>query len=115
MTASLGRAVSTRAYANLDTRRGIYEPGPNIRYHRQTMRARVRPLRRLALCAALGVLFLAIRVPLHADDFVNGRLGEYLESLRVQTGIPGLAVAVVGRNDVQYERGFGYDDAEKNI
>jgi CubicO group peptidase (beta-lactamase class C family) len=61
------------------------------------------------------VLFLGIRVPLHADDFVNGRLGEYLESLRVQTGIPGLAVAVVGRNDVQYERGFGYQDLERNI
>jgi CubicO group peptidase (beta-lactamase class C family) len=61
------------------------------------------------------VLFLGIRVPLHADDFVNGRLGEYLESLRVQTGIPGLAVAVVGRTEVLYERGFGYDDAEKNI
>jgi CubicO group peptidase (beta-lactamase class C family) len=94
---------------------GIYEPGPDIRYHRETLRTRVRPVRRLALCAALGVLFLGIRVPLHADDFVNGRLGEYLESLRLQAGIPGLAVAVVGRTDVQYERGFGYDDIEKNI
>jgi CubicO group peptidase (beta-lactamase class C family) len=94
---------------------GIYEPGPDIRYHRETLRTRVRPLRRLALCAALGLLFLGIRVPLHADDFVNGRLGEYLESLRIQAGIPGLAVAVVGRTDVLYERGFGYDDIEKNI
>jgi len=63
----------------------------------------------------VGVLFLGIRVPLHADDFLNGRLGEYLESLRVQTGIPGLAAAVVGRSDVQYERGFGYDDVDRNI
>ena len=46
---------------------------------------------------------------------MNGRLGEYLESLRVQTGIPGLAAAVVGRNDVLYERGFGYDDVDRNI
>jgi CubicO group peptidase (beta-lactamase class C family) len=67
------------------------------------------------LSAALGALFLAIRAPLHADDFVNGRLGEYLESLRVQTGIPGLAAAVVGRSDIQYERGFGSDDIERNI
>ena len=51
----------------------------------------------------------------NADDFVNGRLGEYLESLRVQTGIPGLAAAVVGRSDVMYERGFGYDDLDRNI
>jgi CubicO group peptidase (beta-lactamase class C family) len=94
---------------------GIYEPRPDIRYYRNTLRTRVRLLRRLALGAALGVLFLGIRAPLHADDFVNGRLGEYLESLRVQTGIPGLAVAIVGRTDVLYERGFGYDDIEKNI
>jgi len=104
----LGAAINGSA-------RGIYEPGPEIRYHSKTLRTRVRPFRRLALCAALGVLFVGIRVPLQADDFVNGRLGEYLESLRIQTGIPGLAVAVVGRTDVLYERGFGYDDIDKNI
>jgi CubicO group peptidase (beta-lactamase class C family) len=75
----------------------------------------VRPVRRLIWSAALGVLLLGVRGPLHADDFVNGRLGEYLESLRVQTGIPGLAVAVVGRSDVLYERGFGFDDIDRNI
>ena len=79
------------------------------------MGPRYRPLRRTALSAALGVLFLALRVPLQADDFLNGRLGEYLESLRVQTGTPGLAAAVVGRSDIQYERGFGYDDLDRNI
>lgn len=61
------------------------------------------------------MLFVATRVSVRADDFVNGRLGEYLESLRVQTGIPGLAAAVVGRSDVQYERGFGYQDVDRGI
>ena len=107
--------VLTRFFARVPFVCGIYEPCPDIRYYRKTLAVRVRPLRRLALSAALGVLFLIIRVPLHADDFVNGRLGEYLESLRVQTGIPGLAAAVVGRNDVLYERGFGYDDVDRNI
>jgi CubicO group peptidase (beta-lactamase class C family) len=94
---------------------GNLEAGLDIRYHRKTLSRQARPVRRLGLSLALGVLFLGIRVPLHADDFVNGRLGEYLESLRVQTGIPGLAVTVVGRSEVLYERGFGYDDLERNI
>ncbi len=115
MTDSLKQPVWGHSVASMGTPRGIYEPGADIRYHRQTVGPRFRPLRRLALSAAVGVLFLGIRVPLHADDFVNGRLGEYLESLRVQTGIPGLAAAVVGRSDVLYERGFGYDDVDRNI
>src|SRR6202008_2632228 len=82
---------------------------------RKPLGFRVRPLRPLAVAAALGALLIGIRVPLQADDFVNGRLGEYLESLRVQTGIPGLAAAVVGRSDIVYERGFGLDDLDRNI
>jgi hypothetical protein len=31
----------------------------------------------------------------HADDFVNGRFGEYLESLRLILVFPGFAAAVV--------------------
>jgi CubicO group peptidase (beta-lactamase class C family) len=69
----------------------------------------------LVLSAALAGLFLLVRVPLHADDFVNGWLGEYLESLRVQTGIPGLSAAVVGRGDIQWERGFGYQDVDRAV
>lgn len=94
---------------------GIFEARPDIRYHRKALPVRFRPFGRVALSTALGVLFLVTRVPVRADDYVNGRLGEYLESLRVQTGIPGLAAAVVGRSEILYERGFGYDDIDRNV
>lgn len=40
---------------------------------------------------------------------------EYIESLRVQTGIPGLAVAVVGSNDLLWEQAFGRQDIERAL
>ena len=74
-----------------------------------------RPVRRILLTFGLGVLLLATRAPLQADDLVYGRFGDYLESLRVQTGIPGLAAVIVGRSDIQWERAFGYQDVERSI
>jgi CubicO group peptidase (beta-lactamase class C family) len=62
--------------------------------------------------AAVGVL---TSVSLRADDFVLDRFGEYLESLRVQTGVPALAAAVVGTSDILWERGFGRQDLESAI
>ena len=35
------------------------------------------------------------------------RFGDYLESLRVQTGIPGMAAALIGKNDILWSRAFG--------
>lgn len=40
---------------------------------------------------------------------------DYLEALRVQAGIPGLAAAIVGRTDILWERGFGYQDIERAL
>jgi CubicO group peptidase (beta-lactamase class C family) len=74
-----------------------------------------RPFRRVLLTFGLGVLLLATRAPLQADDLVYGRFGDYLESLRLQTGIPGLAAVIVGRSDIQWERAFGYQDVERSI
>jgi CubicO group peptidase (beta-lactamase class C family) len=74
-----------------------------------------RPIQRALIGLVLGTLFLVVRAPLRADDYINGRFGEYLESLRVQTGIPGLAAAVVGRNDILWERAFGYQDVDRAI
>jgi CubicO group peptidase (beta-lactamase class C family) len=71
-------------------------------------------MRRALVSVVLGALLVA-RAPVHADDLVFGRLGDYLESLRIQTGIPGLAAAVVGRTDIQWERAFGYQDLERSI
>jgi CubicO group peptidase (beta-lactamase class C family) len=86
-----------------------------IRYYRRSLAPRFRPIQRSLLGLAVGVLFLATRAGLHADDYVNGRFGEYLDSLRVQTGIPGLAAAVVGRSDILWERAFGYEDSDRAI
>jgi CubicO group peptidase (beta-lactamase class C family) len=74
-----------------------------------------RPIRPVLLGAALGVLFGVAGASLRADDLVYGRFGEYLESLRVQTGIPGLAAAVIGRSDVPWDRAFGYQDVERAV
>src|SRR6188472_1349953 len=86
-----------------------------IRYYRRSLAPRCHPIRRILLGLAVGVLFLATSASLHADDYVNGRFGEYLDSLRVQTGIPGLAAAVVGRSDILWERAFGYQDSDRAI
>src|SRR6185295_19026501 len=63
----------------------------------------------LALSLSLGALVHA------ADDFVLSRFGEYLESLRTQAGIPGLAAAIVGPAGVNWEGTFGQQDVERNI
>ena len=54
-------------------------------------------------------------ISLRADDFVLDRFGEYVESLRAQVGIPGLAATVVGTSDILWERGFGRQDLESAL
>lgn len=87
----------------------------DIRYYRSRVPALPGPMRR-----SLFVLFVAValvvRPPLRAaDDLVYTRFGDYLESLRVQAGIPGMVAAIVGRSTVQWERVFGSADLERNI
>lgn len=52
---------------------------------------------------------------MRADELVYARLGDYLEALRVQVGIPGLAAAVIGPTDVLWERGLGYQDVARAV
>src|SRR5438093_997379 len=63
----------------------------------------------MALLLSVGALVHA------ADDFVLSRFGEYLESLRTQAGIPGMAAAIVGPANVNWEGAFGKQDVERNI
>ena len=63
----------------------------------------------LVLSAALA------GAPRAADHLVLTYFGDYLESLRVQAGIPGLAATIVSSTDVIWERGFGLQDVERNI
>lgn len=49
-----------------------------------------------------------------ADDFVLSRFSEYLDALRIQAAIPGLAAAIVGPADVTWEGAFGHRDVDRN-
>jgi CubicO group peptidase (beta-lactamase class C family) len=71
----------------------------------------IRRLLPIALTASLsaGVLVHA------ADDLVLSRFSDYVESLRVQAGIPGLSATIVSLGDVNWERGFGLQDVERGI
>ena len=71
-------------------------------------------MRRAVLITAVAVS-LSLSVLHAADDLVLTRFGDYLESLRVQAGIPGLAAIVVGPAEVQWERGFGQQNIERSI
>ena len=63
----------------------------------------------MALSVSAGALVHA------ADDFLLSRFSDYLESLRTQAGIPGLAAAIVGPASVNWEGTFGMQDLERNI
>lgn len=63
----------------------------------------------------LAVLFSAGPLLHAADDLVYSRFSDYLDSLRIQANIPGLAATVVGVSDVQWRRTYGLADVERNI
>jgi len=70
---------------------------------------------RRTLLAFIAAALLLTCGRLQADDFVFSRFGDYIEALRVQVGIPGIAVTVAGRTDILWDRGFGYQNVEKAI
>jgi len=49
------------------------------------------------------------------DSLLYARLESYLEALRAQAGIPGMAAAIVGDTDIVWERGFGRQDLDRAI
>ena len=65
----------------------------------------------LALTLALSARALVYG----ADDIVLSRFSDYLDALRTQAGIPGLAAAIVGPTDVMWEGAFGQRDVERNF
>lgn len=71
-------------------------------------------MRRPLLVLTIAALLL-VRVPMQAQELVLSRLGDYVESLRVQAGIPGLAASIVGPDDVIWEQAFGRQDIERSI
>lgn len=73
-------------------------------------------MRRAFLPLAMAVLMLA-RLPAQAQNqsLVFEVFGEYLDSLRGQAGIPGLAATIVGAEGVLWERAYGRQDIERAI
>jgi CubicO group peptidase (beta-lactamase class C family) len=71
-------------------------------------------MRRALLTAVVGFALL-FGVSVRGEDFVLDRFGDYLELLRVQLGIPGLAAAIVDSNDIVWERAFGRQDLEAAV
>src|SRR5436190_13475016 len=63
-------------------------------------------------CAALVVAGARVRA---GDGLPLDRFRDYLESLRVQSGIPGLTAAIVGTSDVIWQREFGQQNIERAV
>ena len=55
------------------------------------------------------------QAPSYAPTYAFDVFGAYLESLRVQAGIPGLAAAVVGEDSVLWEHAYGRQDLNRAI
>jgi CubicO group peptidase (beta-lactamase class C family) len=71
----------------------------------------MRRLLPIALAAALSASAL-----LHAaDDLVLSRFSDYLEALRIQANIPGLAATVVSLNDNPWEGAYGQADVDRAL
>jgi CubicO group peptidase (beta-lactamase class C family) len=71
-------------------------------------------MRRTLLALTAALIFL-VQSSTRAEDLAYTRFGDFLEALRIQAGIPGMVVSVVGRSAVQWERVFGDADVDRNI
>ncbi|MEZ5288976.1 MAG: serine hydrolase domain-containing protein [Vicinamibacterales bacterium] len=64
----------------------------------------------LALCACF-----ALAAPGSGQSLLYSLFERYIDSLRLQTGIPGMSAAIVQGGQVVWERGFGYQDVDRSI
>jgi len=62
----------------------------------------------------LAVLLLA-GAPARANDILLATFRDYLDAIRVQTAIPGLAAAIVGRDGVLWMHAYGRQNVEQNV
>ena len=71
-------------------------------------------MRRQFLTFTAVVLFL-VHVPARAQGLVYEVYGTYLDSLREQAGIPGLAAVIVDADRIVWEGAYGYQDLARSI
>jgi CubicO group peptidase (beta-lactamase class C family) len=70
---------------------------------------------RRSLILLTAAVSLSATVFLHAaDDLVLSRFSDFLDALREQSGIPGIAATIVSANDVMWEHANGLQDVERN-
>src|SRR3954468_1236797 len=70
----------------------------------------------VSLAVAAGLLVAGpLRGVEGADDLLFDRVRAYVDALRAQAGIPGVAAAIVGRNDILWEYASGMQDVERAI
>jgi CubicO group peptidase (beta-lactamase class C family) len=68
------------------------------------------------LLIATLISSVPLLVPLRAaDNLVLSKFSDYLDALRTQTGIPGLAATIVSATDVSWEGFYGYQDVDRHI
>jgi CubicO group peptidase (beta-lactamase class C family) len=70
---------------------------------------------RRTLLALSTFVVLLVPVPIQAQELVFGLFSEYLESLRAQAGLPGLAAAIVGPEEILWEGAYGRQDLEQSV
>ena len=63
----------------------------------------------------LTMALLCLRPAASAQGLVFDLFAEYLEPLRVQAGIPGLAAAIVGTDDILWEQAYGQQDVARSV
>lgn len=68
-------------------------------------------MRRHLAVTALAIL-VVLSAPAHGSELLLWLLEQYLEALRQNAGIPGLALAVVGEDRLLWERGLGFANLE---
>jgi CubicO group peptidase (beta-lactamase class C family) len=71
--------------------------------------------RSFALRTAVTSALIAVPFVVGAQNSSVSRIEQYLESLRQQAGIPGLAAAIVQDGTPAWERGFGEAEVERSV
>ena len=74
----------------------------------------------MARCTRTALLALLVSVvsgahPVGAQNLIVSLFERYLDSLRQQSGIPGLSAALVQDGKIVWERGFGVSDVERSV
>jgi CubicO group peptidase (beta-lactamase class C family) len=69
----------------------------------------------LVLFATIALLMASAPMRAQAPTYAFDVFGAYVESLRAQAGIPGLAVAVVGEDGILWEHAYGRQDLTRAI